>query len=98
MTTTLTRCRADKGTATFSDYANAISADTGSGWETVRLRRLGRLRPQKMGITRARRVGVGEAPFREMGVDGQTTDFTVVGIGDMSGECSATMLLSRHVK
>src|SRR5207248_7721824 len=37
--------------------------------------------------------------FREMGVDIQTTDFTVLGIGDMSGDVFGNgMLLSRHIK
>jgi glutamate dehydrogenase len=37
--------------------------------------------------------------FREMGVDTQTTDFTVVGIGDMSGDVFGNgMLLSKHIK
>src|SRR4029079_9224805 len=37
--------------------------------------------------------------FRELGVDTQTTDFTVVGIGDMSGDVFGNgMLLSRHIR
>jgi glutamate dehydrogenase len=37
--------------------------------------------------------------FRELGVDTQSTDFTVVGIGDMSGDVFGNgMLLSRHIK
>ncbi len=37
--------------------------------------------------------------FREMGVDIQTTPFTVVGIGDMSGDVFGNgMLLSPHIK
>src|SRR5207247_7179789 len=37
--------------------------------------------------------------FREMGTDTQTTDFTVAGIGDMSGDVFGNgMLLSRHIK
>ncbi len=37
--------------------------------------------------------------FRELGVNTQTTDFTVVGIGDMSGDVFGNgMLLSRHIK
>src|SRR5438067_13445950 len=37
--------------------------------------------------------------FRELGVDTQSTDFTVVGVGDMSGDVFGTgMLLSRHIK
>ncbi len=37
--------------------------------------------------------------FREMGIDTQTTDFTVAGIGDMSGDVFGNgMLLSRHIR
>ncbi|MFX7605189.1 NAD-glutamate dehydrogenase domain-containing protein, partial [Acinetobacter baumannii] len=37
--------------------------------------------------------------FREMGTDIQTTDFTVVGVGDMSGDVFGNgMLLSRHIR
>ena len=37
--------------------------------------------------------------FRELGTDIQTTDFTVVGIGDMSGDVFGNgMLLSRHTR
>ena len=37
--------------------------------------------------------------FRELGTDIESTDFTVVGIGDMSGDVFGNgMLLSRHIK
>ena len=37
--------------------------------------------------------------FREMGLDTQTTDFTVAGVGDMSGDVFGNgMLLSPHIK
>jgi glutamate dehydrogenase len=37
--------------------------------------------------------------FRELGVDTQTQDFTVVGIGDMSGDVFGNgMLLSEHIR
>src|SRR6476646_10617816 len=37
--------------------------------------------------------------FREFGVDTQAQDFTVVGVGDMSGDVFGNgMLLSRHIK
>jgi glutamate dehydrogenase len=37
--------------------------------------------------------------FRELGIDTQSTEFTVVGIGDMSGDVFGNgMLLSRHIK
>ena len=55
---------ADKGTATFSDIANEIShrARFLAG-RRLRLRRLGRLRPQADGDHRARRLGVRQAPL-----------------------------------
>ena len=63
----------------------------------VRLRRLGRLRPQEDGHHRARRLGVGQAPFpRARHRHPDTDDFTVAGIGDMSGDVFGNgMLLSR---
>jgi glutamate dehydrogenase len=78
---------ADKGTATFSDIANAISAEYGywlgdafaSGGSTG-------YDHKELGIT-AR--GVWESikrHFREIGTDVMTEPFTVVGIGDMSGD------------
>ena len=91
---------ADKGTATFSDAANKISVDSrfwlgdafasggSAGYDH-----------KAMGIT-AR--GVWESVrrhFREMGVDPRRTDFTCVGIGDMSGDVFGNgMLLSNHIK
>ena len=55
---------ADKGTATFSDIANAIARGARLlARRRLRLRRLGRLRPQEDGHHRARRLGSGEAPF-----------------------------------
>ena len=55
---------ADKGTATFSDIANAHLARARLlARRCLRLRRLGRLRPQGDGHHRARRLGIGQAPF-----------------------------------
>ena len=53
---------ADKGTATFCDIANGVAVDYGF-WlgRRVRLRRLGRLRPQGHGHHGPRRLGVGQA-------------------------------------
>src|ERR1700750_2438514 len=91
---------ADKGTATFSDIANGIALDRGfwlgdafaSGGSTG-------YDHKKMGITaRGAWVSV-ERHFRELGVDVAATDFTVVGIGDMSGDVFGNgMLLSEHIK
>ena len=59
---------ADKGTATFSDIANEIAARVRLlARRRLRLRRLGRLRPQGDGHHRARRVGVGHAPLPRAG-------------------------------
>ncbi len=55
---------ADKGTATFSDIANDIAiAHDLLARRRLRLRRLGRLRPQEDRHHRARRLGIGQAPF-----------------------------------
>ncbi len=91
---------ADKGTSTFSDYANAISgeydfwlgdafASGGSaGYDH-----------KAMGITARGAWESVKRHFREMGIDTQRTEFTVAGIGDMSGDVFGNgMLLSRHVK
>ncbi len=91
---------ADKGTATFSDYANAISKEYGH-WLGDAFASGGSAGydHKKMGIT-AR--GVWESVkrhFREMGIDTQTTDFTVAGIGDMSGDVFGNgMLRSNHIR
>ncbi len=91
---------ADKGTATFSDIANSI-ADEYSFWLGDAFASGGSAGydHKKMGIT-AR--GAGESVkrhFRELGVDIQTTGFTVVGIGDMAGDVFGNgMLLSHHIK
>jgi glutamate dehydrogenase len=91
---------ADKGTATFSDYANAISAEYGfwlgdafaSGGSAGYDHKV-------MGITARGAWESVKRHFREMGIDTQTTDFTVAGIGDMSGDVFGNgMLLSRHIK
>ncbi len=91
---------ADKGTATFSDIANQVSADYGF-WLGDAFASGGSqgYDHKKMGIT-AR--GVWESVkrhFREMGADTQAEDFTVVGVGDMSGDVFGNgMLLSPHIK
>ena len=55
---------ADKGTATFSDIANGISRGARLlARRRLRLRRLGRLRPQGHGHHRPRRLGIGQAAF-----------------------------------
>ena len=55
---------------------------------------------KEMGITAARRLGVREAPLpRDRASTSQTQDFTVAGIGDMSGDVFGNgMLLSPHIR
>ncbi|GAB2894373.1 NAD-glutamate dehydrogenase [Paraburkholderia jirisanensis] len=91
---------ADKGTATFSDYANAISQQYGF-WLDDAFASGGSVGydHKKMAITARGAWESVKRHFREMGVDTQTTDFTVVGVGDMSGDVFGNgMLLSPHIK
>ena len=91
---------ADKGTASFSDYANAVSKEYGF-WLGDAFASGGSVGydHKKMAIT-AR--GVWESVkrhFRELGLNTQEQDFTVVGIGDMSGDVFGNgMLQSRHIR
>src|ERR687898_525258 len=91
---------ADKGTATFSDLANSISAEYGF-WLGDAFASGGSVGydHKAMGITARGAWESVKRHFRELGTDIQTTDFTVVGIGDMSGDVFGNgMLLSRHIK
>jgi glutamate dehydrogenase len=91
---------ADKGTASFSDIANGISAEYGF-WLGDAFASGGSVGydHKKMGITARGAWESVKRHFREMGVDTQQQDFTVVGIGDMSGDVFGNgMLLSRHIK
>ena len=91
---------ADKGTATFSDYANAISREYGF-WLDDAFASGGSAGydHKAMGITARGAWESVKRHFREMGHDTQTTDFTVVGIGDMSGDVFGNgMLLSPHIR
>jgi glutamate dehydrogenase len=91
---------ADKGTATFSDIANGVSGDYGfwlgdafasggsAGYDH-----------KAMGITARGAWETVKRHFRERGTDIQTTGFTVVGIGDMSGDVFGNgMLRSEHIR
>jgi glutamate dehydrogenase len=91
---------ADKGTATFSDVANAVAAERGfwlgdafasggsSGYDH-----------KGMGITARGAWESVRAHFRGLGIDVQSEPFTVVGIGDMSGDVFGNgMLLSRQIR
>ncbi len=91
---------ADKGTATFSDYANQISAEYGH-WLGDAFASGGSAGydHKGMGITARGAWESVKRHFREIGVDTQSTDFTVVGVGDMSGDVFGNgMLLSRHIR
>jgi glutamate dehydrogenase len=91
---------ADKGTAAFSDYANGISAEYGF-WLADAFASGGSngYDHKAMGITARGAWESVKRHFRELGLDTQATDFTVVGIGDMSGDVFGNgMLLSPHIK
>ena len=91
---------ADKGTATFSDYANGISKEYGF-WLGDAFASGGSVGydHKVMGITARGAWESVKRHFRELGVDTQTTPFTVAGIGDMSGDVFGNgMLLSRHIR
>jgi len=90
---------ADKGTASFSDIANAISVERGfwlgdafasggsNGYDH-----------KKMGITAKGAWESVKRHFRELGLDTQSEPFSVVGIGDMAGDVFGNgMLLSEHI-
>ena len=91
---------ADKGTATFSDIANELAVDHGfwlgdafasggsNGYDH-----------KAMGITAKGGWEAVKRHFREMGTDIQTTPFSAIGVGDMSGDVFGNgMLLSRATK
>jgi glutamate dehydrogenase len=91
---------ADKGTATFSDIANAISGEYGfwlgdafaSGGSAGYDHKV-------MGITARGGWEAVKRHFRELGTNIQEEDFTVVGVGDMSGDVFGNaMLLSPHIR
>ena len=91
---------ADKGTATFSDLANAISREYGF-WLDDAFASGGSAGydHKAMGITARGAWESAKRHFREMGRDTQAADFTVVGIGDMSGDVFGNgLLLSPHVR
>ena len=91
---------ADKGTATFSDIANSVSAEYGfwlgdafasggsAGYDH-----------KKMAITARGAWESVKRHFRERGADIQKEPFTVVGVGDMSGDVFGNgMLLSSQIR
>ncbi|MFF7312932.1 NAD-glutamate dehydrogenase domain-containing protein [Streptomyces sp. NPDC008137] len=91
---------ADKGTATFSDIANGV-AENYNFWLGDAFASGGSAGydHKGMGITARGAWESVKRHFRELGVDTQTEDFTVVGIGDMSGDVFGNgMLLSEHIR
>ncbi len=91
---------ADKGTATFSDHANAVAADYGfwlgdafasggsNGYDH-----------KKMGITARGAWESVKLLFRDLGTDIQNDPISVIGIGDMAGDVFGNgMLLSKCLK
>jgi len=91
---------ADKGTATFSDIANGISQEYGF-WLDDAFASGGSVGydHKAMGITARGGWEAVKRHFREMGKDIQTEDFTVIGVGDMSGDVFGNgMLLSKKIK
>jgi glutamate dehydrogenase len=91
---------ADKGTATFSDLANEVAAEYGywlgdafasggsAGYDH-----------KKMGITARGAWESVKYHFRAFGIDVATQEFTVAGIGDMSGDVFGNgMILSDRIK
>ncbi|WP_327315449.1 NAD-glutamate dehydrogenase [Streptomyces sp. NBC_01235] len=91
---------ADKGTATFSDIANEV-AQSYNFWLGDAFASGGSAGydHKGMGITARGAWESVKRHFRELGVDTQTEDFTVVGIGDMSGDVFGNgMLLSEHIR
>ena len=91
---------ADKGTATFSDIANGVAADY-NFWLGDAFASGGSVGydHKAMGITARGAWESVKRHFRELGIDTQGEDFTVVGIGDMSGDVFGNgMLLSEHIR
>ncbi|MFF0814470.1 NAD-glutamate dehydrogenase [Rhodococcus sp. NPDC003318] len=91
---------ADKGTAAFSDLANAVAAEYGY-WLGDAFASGGSVGydHKAMGITAKGAWESVTRHFRELGVDVRTEAITAVGIGDMSGDVFGNgMLLSRHLR
>ncbi|WP_053913904.1 NAD-glutamate dehydrogenase [Streptomyces sp. TP-A0875] len=91
---------ADKGTAKFSDIANEV-AESYNFWLGDAFASGGSAGydHKGMGITARGAWESVKRHFRELGVDTQSEDFTVVGIGDMSGDVFGNgMLLSEHIR
>jgi glutamate dehydrogenase len=91
---------ADKGTASFSDIANGIAQERGF-WLGDAFASGGShgYDHKKMGITAKGAWEAVKRHFRELGRDIQDSDFTCIGVGDMSGDVFGNgVLLSRHIR
>ena len=91
---------ADKGTATFSDFANDVSNEY-NFWLSDAFASGGSVGydHKKMGITAKGAWISAQSHFLSMGIDIQTENFTAVGIGDMSGDVFGNgMLLSKYTR
>ncbi|GJD50440.1 NAD-specific glutamate dehydrogenase [Methylobacterium crusticola] len=91
---------ADKGTATFSDIANALSLEAhhwlGDAFASGGSQGYDH---KQMGITARGAWEAVKRHFREVDVDIQSEPVTVVGVGDMSGDVFGNgMLLSRSLR
>jgi glutamate dehydrogenase len=91
---------ADKGTATFSDLANSVAIERGF-WLGDAFASGGSVGydHKAMGITARGAWESVTRHFRELGIDVQAQEVTVVGVGDMSGDVFGNgMLLSEHLQ
>ena len=91
---------ADKGTASFSDIANQVAAEY-NFWLGDAFASGGSngYDHKKMAITARGAWESVKRHFLYLGKDIQNEDFSVVGIGDMSGDVFGNgMLLSKHIK
>jgi glutamate dehydrogenase len=91
---------ADKGTATFSNLANGVARNYGF-WLDDAFASGGSAGydHKKMSITARGAWESVKCHFREIGISTETDDFTVIGVGDMSGDVFGNgMLLSKHIK
>ena len=91
---------ADKGTASFSDIANGLSAEYGF-WLGDAFASGGSVGydHKAMGITARGAWESVKRHFSELDLDTQSEPFTVVGVGDMSGDVFGNgMLLSKHIR
>ncbi|MEO1330653.1 MAG: NAD-glutamate dehydrogenase [Pseudomonadota bacterium] len=91
---------ADKGTATFSDTANAIAEGRGFWLGDAFASGGGHGYDHKaMGITARGAWEAVKRHFRELGTDIQSEPFRVIGVGDMSGDVFGNgMLLSKQIR